>query len=295
MNSTICPSCRQALRHTLRNQRRSHQATASHSTAASTATLSRPSRPQPPTPAPTTTSTSQLADLLQRPSWSVRTLLPPDNNPHPPSTTSTTTTTTIIPATTLHHLLRLSALPQPRSPAEESRMLSTLGAQLGFVRAVRAVDTAGVAPLRAVRDETAAGLREQTVGLAELRGALDAEDIVGHGRRPRRRPRWPQPQPQPQSQSQSQSRLRQTQEQEQEQEQDRQQQQSRLPGEGGGVVAGRRHAQEGRDGATGQEERARNEEEDWDVLGGASEIAGGRYFVVRSAGTNSSSPNGTVG
>ena len=62
-----------------------------------------------------------------------------------------------------------------------------LEAQLAFVRAVRDVDTAGVEPLRAVRDETAAGARKRRVGLDALRPALAHEDVVGHARRPRRR------------------------------------------------------------------------------------------------------------
>ena len=62
-----------------------------------------------------------------------------------------------------------------------------LEAQLAFVRAVRDVDTRGVEPLRAVRDETAAGARERAVGLDALRPFLAREDVVGHARRPRRR------------------------------------------------------------------------------------------------------------
>ena len=62
-----------------------------------------------------------------------------------------------------------------------------LEAQLAFVRAVRDVDTRGVEPLRAVRDETAAGARERAVGLDALRPVLAREDVVGHARRPRRR------------------------------------------------------------------------------------------------------------
>lgn len=62
-----------------------------------------------------------------------------------------------------------------------------LEAQLAFVRAVRDVDTKGVEPLRAVRDETAAGARERAVGLDALRPVLAREDVVGHARRPRRR------------------------------------------------------------------------------------------------------------
>jgi Asp-tRNA(Asn)/Glu-tRNA(Gln) amidotransferase C subunit len=50
--------------------------------------------------------------------------------------------------------LRLSALEPPKTAAEEESMLRTLADQLHFVRAVQAVDTDGVEPLRALRDET---------------------------------------------------------------------------------------------------------------------------------------------
>lgn len=108
-------------------------------------------------------------------------------------------------------------------------MLATLSSQLHFVRAIQGVDTTGVAPLRVIRDETAAGLREQTIGLAQLEEALGAEDVVGHARRPRRR-------------------------------RSTSQKQEQIP--------------------------TNAEEENRDVLRGASETAGGgRYFVVRSGGT----------
>lgn len=66
-------------------------------------------------------------------------------------------------------------------------MLSTLESQLHFVHAIREVDTTGIEPLRAIRDETAQGLREQTIGLEQLRDTLSKEDVVGHAQRPRRR------------------------------------------------------------------------------------------------------------
>lgn len=132
---------------------------------------------------------TDLDQLFRHPTWSVRTLL------SSPSSTTTSTTppppqdaaadTTITPAT-LHHHLRLSALPPPSDPAEEARLLATLRTQLRFVRAVQAVDTAGVEPLRAIRDETAAGRAEATLTLASLRGAQDREATFGFRRRPRR-------------------------------------------------------------------------------------------------------------
>ncbi|KAH9907996.1 hypothetical protein F4778DRAFT_456665 [Xylariomycetidae sp. FL2044] len=202
MRSRICTQCRQAMtrhRPPLPSSPRP-RATSSSSSSSSISTappyLLRPIA---------TTSTSRSAretitSYLSEPSWSVRSLLA-----SPPSSSTTTTTTTTanekeadvgeeepIDPRTLHRLLRLSALPQPRNAEEESRMLSTLSSQLRFVRAVRGVDTEGVAPLRAIRDDTAAAVAEErTVGLADLEQALAAEDVIGHARRPRRR-RQPQ-------------------------------------------------------------------------------------------------------
>ncbi|RYP19757.1 hypothetical protein DL765_003180 [Monosporascus sp. GIB2] len=130
----------------------------------------------------------EISRILSKPTWSVRSLLPPPASipsatQGPPSEAATKIT-----PETLSHLLRLSALPQPAPGSEEeARMLADLEAQLGFVRAIRKIDTRGVAPLCAIRDETAAGAREQAVGLDALREALAAEDVVGHARRPRRR------------------------------------------------------------------------------------------------------------
>lgn len=66
-------------------------------------------------------------------------------------------------------------------------MLSTLSSQLHFVRDIQKVETNGVAPLQAIRDETSKGAREQTIGIEQLRETLDNEDVIGHARRPRRR------------------------------------------------------------------------------------------------------------
>ncbi|KLU91875.1 hypothetical protein MAPG_10824 [Magnaporthiopsis poae ATCC 64411] len=142
-----------------------------------------------------------FTSILSRPTWSVRSLLPPEPTP-PPQTTSppptttttaatTTTTTTTTPDTTitpshLHHLLRLSALPLPSSPHDENVMIHTLQSHLHFVRAVQAVDTRGVAPLRSIRDETAAADADQTIGLDQLRYELELERPFGRSGRPRR-------------------------------------------------------------------------------------------------------------
>lgn len=65
-------------------------------------------------------------------------------------------------------------------------MLRTLRTQLHFVRDVQSVATGGVAPLRAIRDETSAGAAEATVTADSLREALARESVMGYRRRPRR-------------------------------------------------------------------------------------------------------------
>jgi hypothetical protein len=68
-------------------------------------------------------------------------------------------------------------------------MLSTLHQQLHFVRDIQSVDTEGIEPLQSIRDETADGIKEATIGLENVRGALREEEFVGRNRRPRRRRR----------------------------------------------------------------------------------------------------------
>lgn len=65
-------------------------------------------------------------------------------------------------------------------------MIGVLQSQLLFVRDIQSVDTQGVEPLRAIRDETKAGLNEATIGVDQLRGALSQEVAFGRSRRPRR-------------------------------------------------------------------------------------------------------------
>lgn len=68
-------------------------------------------------------------------------------------------------------------------------MLSTLHSQLHFVRAIQAVDTTGVEPLRSLRDETREGEAEAKVGLAAMREALGKEEVRGKWHRRIRRKR----------------------------------------------------------------------------------------------------------
>lgn len=65
-------------------------------------------------------------------------------------------------------------------------MIDVLQSQLHFVRDIQAVDTANLAPLRSIRDETAEGLREVAVGIEQVSAALSEEAMIGHSRRPRR-------------------------------------------------------------------------------------------------------------
>ncbi|KAJ4254922.1 hypothetical protein NW762_009720 [Fusarium torreyae] len=152
---TICASCRLALRRTITTR------------SPSQTTLNRS----------ITTKSSTAASILEKPTWSVRSLLP--------SSPSSAPAETITPSQ-LHHLLRLSALPLPATPADENAMINTLQSQLQFVRAVQRVDTTGVEPLRAIRDETPAARQEVTIGLADLQAALGREVRVGHYQRSRR-------------------------------------------------------------------------------------------------------------
>jgi Asp-tRNA(Asn)/Glu-tRNA(Gln) amidotransferase C subunit len=61
----------------------------------------------------------------------------------------------------------------------EEKMLDTLSAQLHFVGEIQQVDTSGVRPLRALRDETVAAGEEHTISLETLMEALANEEFVG--------------------------------------------------------------------------------------------------------------------
>ncbi|KAJ6441975.1 orotidine 5'-phosphate decarboxylase [Purpureocillium lavendulum] len=163
---SLCRSCCQALRVAARRQPSVAASRRRTSAATSTTHLSTKSSPE--------SSASAVAETLARgPTWSIRTLRG-DQQTEP------------ITSAQLRHLLRLAALPQPKSAAEEDAMIATLQSQLQFVRAVQRVDTTGVEPLRAIRDETDEGVREQTITLKDLQYALDKEQLVGHYKRPKR-------------------------------------------------------------------------------------------------------------
>lgn len=120
-------------------------------------------------------SETDIESLLSKPSWSVRSLLP-DAAAEKASSPSVT-------PQQLHHLLRLSALPQPTSAAEEQSMLKTLEAQIHFVKEIQRVDATGVTPLQSIRDESSHAVEENTIGLEQLKEALSRERV--HGRRHR--------------------------------------------------------------------------------------------------------------
>ncbi|MCJ1372830.1 hypothetical protein MMC20_004055 [Loxospora ochrophaea] len=117
--------------------------------------------------------------MLAKPSWSVQSLLEPEDQRSPEAS---------ITPKQLHHLLRLSALPPPRSEEEEAKMISTLQSQLHFVRAIQNVDTTGIEPLQSIRDETEDAERENEITLESLRAEFDKEVVVGHSRRITRTP-----------------------------------------------------------------------------------------------------------
>jgi hypothetical protein len=67
-------------------------------------------------------------------------------------------------------------------------MLETLSAQLHFVGEIQQVDTSGVVPLRAIRDETLANEEDQAITLESLKDALAQEEVIGkHYRRVKRK------------------------------------------------------------------------------------------------------------
>jgi Asp-tRNA(Asn)/Glu-tRNA(Gln) amidotransferase C subunit len=65
-------------------------------------------------------------------------------------------------------------------------MLRTLESQIHFVQEMQRVDTTGVEPLRSVRDESAAAVKETTIGLDRLKDAFAKERVSGRRRRVQR-------------------------------------------------------------------------------------------------------------
>lgn len=66
-------------------------------------------------------------------------------------------------------------------------MIADLESQLQFVRAIQEVDTEGVEPLRAIRDETKDAELDGVIGMKELKEEFEKEEVVGRRGRIRRR------------------------------------------------------------------------------------------------------------
>ena len=67
--------------------------------------------------------------------------------------------------------------------------MKTLSAQLHFVKEMQKVDTTGIRPLSAIRDETKEAEQEQEITLESLKYAFEKERVVGkHYKRIRRQP-----------------------------------------------------------------------------------------------------------
>lgn len=120
-----------------------------------------------------------IASCLSEPSWSVKSLVP--------DPTKVPETATVTPKQ-LRHLLRLSALPQPSSQAEEDKMLKTLESQIHFVKEVQSIDTTDVIPLRRICNESVEAQEETTIHLDDLKETLAKERTVGRNRRIERIP-----------------------------------------------------------------------------------------------------------
>jgi aspartyl/glutamyl-tRNA(Asn/Gln) amidotransferase C subunit len=133
----------------------------------------------------------QIASLLETPTWSVASLLPPGQAPTTQSDNTTGLALESSPATDateahkeitsakLHHLLKLSALPPPKDREEEDQMLRDLRDQVHFVKQIQKVDTRGVKPLVAIRDETSEYREEQTISVNRLHHFIKLEEKKG--------------------------------------------------------------------------------------------------------------------
>lgn len=115
---------------------------------------------------------ANIESILGAPNWSVRSLLPNPASKPPSSVTPKQ----------LHHLLRISALPQPVDKEEEQSMIDTLESQIHFVKEIQLVDTTGVVPLARIRDESSAAMEEAMIGIEHLREALAKEKVSGRRR-----------------------------------------------------------------------------------------------------------------
>jgi aspartyl/glutamyl-tRNA(Asn/Gln) amidotransferase C subunit len=133
----------------------------------------------------------EIESLLKTPTWSVSSLLPhktPQPNEHDGSAYLSWQSSPQpfeaeceeeITREKLHHLLKLSALPPPQSETEENQMLRDLKDQVHFVKQIQKVDTTGVQPLVAIRDETAEYRDEHLFTRASLAEYIALEEKQG--------------------------------------------------------------------------------------------------------------------
>jgi Asp-tRNA(Asn)/Glu-tRNA(Gln) amidotransferase C subunit len=136
----------------------------------------------------------EIQDLLAKPTWAVASLLPPSARPARDAfmrrtadeeeelklaTQQEEDSAREITREKLHHLLRLSALPRPKDEREEKSMLADLRSQVHFVKEIQKVDTTGVEPLVAIRDETDEARAENTFTKASLAEFIALEEKKG--------------------------------------------------------------------------------------------------------------------
>ncbi|EPS44877.1 hypothetical protein H072_1127 [Dactylellina haptotyla CBS 200.50] len=112
---------------------------------------------------PSQESLDYVRGILAEPTWSITSLLPP-SNPKSTSTTPPMDPKDQMNPEKLRHLLRLSALPMPKDKAHEDSMIQDLNDHLYFMSKIREVDTTGVEPLVAIRDET----KEKAITLEDI-------------------------------------------------------------------------------------------------------------------------------
>lgn len=140
---------------------------------------------------PNLTINPQIRALLDKPTWSVASLLAPNARTKSSTPSASTSTKTEeekeITREKLHHLLKLAALPPPKDAAEEKSMLETLRQQIHFVKEIQKVDTTGIEPLVAIRDETEDSIWHNMITEKKLQHYLDQEEKVGRNGTIRRR------------------------------------------------------------------------------------------------------------
>ncbi|RPA77347.1 hypothetical protein BJ508DRAFT_417085 [Ascobolus immersus RN42] len=123
-------------------------------------------------------SQSQIDTLLASPTWSIQSLLP---------TSTPDASEPSISTKTLHHLLRLSALPLPASKTEEESMLKTLHDQLHFVNSLQTVNTEGVEPVQGLlfgeqEEITWEALQAEISKVEEKKTEMEVRDVEESGK-----------------------------------------------------------------------------------------------------------------